>query len=143
MSWKKQSDDSSWYARLPMAEKVPRLVASVDVRKFKLDAMDGFLLTRIDGRLTKKQLAQDTGLPEFQIDKTVEKLEKLGVVEVIDPNAPASNALPPPTRERMQLPEFASIGGAPKYDPKDLEEDVALTADQKKRSGCMSDASSK
>ena len=117
-----------------MAEKVPRLVATVDVHKFKLDAMDGFLLTRIDGRLTKKQLAQDTGLPEFQIDKTVEKLEKLGVVEFIDPSAPAVNALPAPTRGRMQLPEFTSIeGSAPKYDPKELDEEIDLSADQKKR----------
>jgi len=118
-----------------MAEKVPRLVANIDVRKFRLDAMDGFLLTRIDGRLGKKQLAQDTGLPEFQIDKTIEKLEKLGVVELIDPTAAATNALPPPpARDRMQLPEFTSIGGsAPKYDPKELEEEVDLSADQKKR----------
>lgn len=117
-----------------MAEKVPRLVASIDIRKFRLDAMDGFLLTRIDGRLGKKQLAQDTGLPEFQIEKTLEKLEKLGVVELIDPNAPAANALPAPTRDRMQLPEFTSIeGSAPKYDPKELDEEVDLSADQKKR----------
>jgi curved DNA-binding protein CbpA len=118
-----------------MAEKVPRLVASVDVRKFKLDAMDGFLLTRIDGRLGKKALAQDTGLPEFQVDKTIDKLEKLGVVELIDPSAPAANALPPPpARDRMQLPEFASMGGsAPKYDPKELEEQNDLGADQKRR----------
>jgi curved DNA-binding protein CbpA len=118
-----------------MAEKVARLVASIDIRKFKLDAMDGFLLTRIDGRQGKKQLAQDTGLPEFQVEKTLEKLEKLGVVELVDPNAPAANALPPPpARDRMQLPEFASMeGSAPKYDPKELEEEVDLSADQKKR----------
>jgi len=117
-----------------MAEKVPRLVASIDIRKFRLDAMDGFLLTRIDGRLGKKQLAQDTGLPEFQVEKTLEKLEKLGVVELIDPNAPATNALPAPTRDRMQLPEFTSIeGSAPKYDPKELDEEIDLSADQKKR----------
>lgn len=118
-----------------MAEKVPRLVAHVDVRQFKLDAMDGFLLTRIDGRLGKKQLAQDTGLPEFQVEKTLEKLEKLGVVEIVDPSAPAA-APPPPAavpRDRTQLPQFASIGFDPKYDPKELEEDVELSADQKKR----------
>jgi tetratricopeptide (TPR) repeat protein len=118
-----------------MAEKVPRLVAHVDVRQFKLDAMDGFLLTRIDGRLGKKQLAQDTGLPEFQVEKTLEKLQKLGVVEIVDPSAPAA-ALPPPAapvRDRTQLPQFASIGLDPKYDPKELEENVELSADQKKR----------
>ena len=118
-----------------MAEKVPRLVAHVDVRQFKLDAMDGFLLTRIDGRLGKKQLAQDTGLPEFQVEKTLEKLEKLGVVEIVDPSAPVAPPPPPPNapRDRTQLPQFASIGLDPKYDPKELEEDVELTADQKKR----------
>ncbi|MDB4939382.1 MAG: Tetratricopeptide repeat protein [Labilithrix sp.] len=117
-----------------MAEKVPRLVANIDVRQFKLDAMDGFLLTRIDGRLHKKQLAQDTGLPEFQIEKTLEKLEKLGVIQMFDPNAPVTHALPPPAaRDRTQLPQFASIGLEPKYDPKELDEEVELSADQKKR----------
>lgn len=120
-----------------MAEKVPRLLAHVDVRQFKLDATDGFLLTRIDGRSGRRELARDTGLPEFQVEKTLEKLEKLGVIEVVDPNAPvapAATALPPPpARERTQLPQFASIGADPKYDPKELEEDIELSADQKKR----------
>jgi hypothetical protein len=117
-----------------MAEKVPRLVAHIDVRQFKLDAMDGFLLTRIDGRLGKKQLAEDTGLPEFQVEKTLEKLTKLGVVEIVDPNAPIAPPPPPAsTRDRTQLPQFASIGIAPKYDPKELEEDIELAPEQKKR----------
>jgi tetratricopeptide (TPR) repeat protein len=118
-----------------MAEKVPRLVAHIDVRQFKLDAVDGFLLTRIDGRLGKKQLAQDTGLPEFQVEKTLEKLQKLGVIEVIDPTAPVAPPPPPgpAPRDRTQLPQFASIGLDPKYDPKELEENVELSADQKKR----------
>src|SRR6185295_18008917 len=98
-----------------MAEKFPRLVAHVDVRQFKLDAMDGFLMTRIDGKLGKKELARDTGLPEFQVEKTLEKLEKLGVIEVIDPSAPVSAPVPPPpVRDRTKLPQFASIGADPK-----------------------------
>jgi tetratricopeptide (TPR) repeat protein len=118
-----------------MAEKVPRLVTTVDVRQFKLDAMDGFLLTRIDGRLGKKQLAQDTGLPEFQVEKTLDKLEKLGVIESVEPGAPAAAAPPPPppARDRTQLPQFASIGLDPKYDPKELDEAVDLSAEQKRR----------
>ena len=117
-----------------MAEKIARLAANVDVRQFKLDAMDGFLLTRIDGRSASKELARDTGLPEFQVEKTLEKLEKLGVIERIDPSAPPPNALPPPpARDRTKLPEFASLGGEAKYDPKELEEEVDLSADQKKR----------
>ncbi len=117
-----------------MAEKVPRLVATVDVRQFKLDPTDGFLLTRINGRLGKKELAQETGLPEFQVERTLEKLEKLGVVEIVDPNAPPPGTIPPAApRDRVKLPEFASIGLEPKYDPKELEEDVELSPEQKKR----------
>ncbi len=117
-----------------MAAKIPRLLANVDVRQLKLDSTDGYLLTRIDGRQTPKELARDTGLPEFQVDKTLEKLTKLGVVEMWDPAAPVVNALPPPAaRDRTRLPEFASIGGDLKYDPKELDEAVDLDADQKKR----------
>ena len=42
-----------------MAVKVPRLVEGVDVRKFKLDPTDGFLMTRIDGKLGPKELARE------------------------------------------------------------------------------------
>ncbi|MBX3189377.1 MAG: DnaJ domain-containing protein [Labilithrix sp.] len=117
-----------------MAEKVPRLVAHVDVRKFKLDPMDGFLLTRINGRLGLKDLARETGLPDFSVQRALEKLEKLGVVEQIDPDAPPPDAPPPPpARDRLQLPEFASIGLEPKYDPKELEEECDLAPEQRKR----------
>jgi hypothetical protein len=127
-------DRRSWYDADRMVEKVPRLLAHVDVRQFKLDATDGFLLTRIDGRSGRRELARDTGLPEFQVEKTLEKLAKLGVIEIVDPNAPITPVVaPPPVRDRTQLPQFASIGSEPKYDPKELEEDVELTEDQKKR----------
>ena len=118
-----------------MAEKLPRLLANVDVRKFKLDPMDGFLLTRIDGKLNAKELARETGLPEFQIDKTLEKLERLGVIERWDPSAPPPAQLPPAqtAREKAALPQFASLGGEAKYDPKELEEDVEIAPAQKKR----------
>jgi len=118
-----------------MAEKVPRLVAQVDVRKFKLDPTDGFLLTRIDGRLGSKQLAQDTGLPDFSVARAIEKLEKLGIIELIDPDAPPPDAPKAPaaaTAHRRDLPQFASIGEA-KYDPAELDEDVELAQEQKKR----------
>lgn len=117
-----------------MAERVPRVVANVDVRKFKLDPMDGFLLTRIDGKLGPKDLARETGLPDFSVARALEKLEKLGVVELIDPSAPPPPAAPPPPpRERGQLPEFASLGLEALYDPKELDEPADLTQDQKKR----------
>jgi curved DNA-binding protein CbpA len=113
-----------------MAALVPRLVEGVDVRKFKLDAMDGFLLSRIDAKKGPKELALDTGLPDFSVERSLQKLEKLGVIEMIDPAAP-----PPPKKAaeepRSALPQFSSLEA--KYDPKELEEVCDLTVDQKKR----------
>lgn len=115
-----------------MAEKVPRLVEGVDIRKFKLDPMDGFLMTRIDGKLGAKDLARETGLPDFSVDRALEKLEKLGIIERVEPGAP-------PTKKAEPAPEKKAIAQlgigllAPKYDAKDLEEEAELTVEQKKR----------
>src|SRR4051812_29803268 len=98
-----------------MAERVPRLLPGVDIRKFKLDPMDGFLLTRIDGKLGPKELARDTGLPDFSVIRALEKLEKLGVIEIADPNSTPPVA-PPPER-KSTIAQFKDGLLAPKYDP--------------------------
>ncbi len=116
-----------------MAERVPRLVANVDIRKFKLDPMDGFLLTRIDGRLGMKDLARETGLPEFSVERALEKLEKLGVIERIDPHAPPPAPPPPVEKPKAVMPELGGGLIAPKYDPKELESAADLTPEQKRR----------
>ena len=121
-----------------MAEKVPRLVPGVDIRKFKLDPMDGFLLTRIDGKLGPRDLARETGLPDFSVARALEKLEKLGVIEVVDPNAPPPPPPPAPQQQQQQERKSAvaqfDIGLlAPKYDPKELDEPADLPPEQKKR----------
>lgn len=119
-----------------MAEKVPRLVPGVDIHKLKLDPMDGFLMTRIDGKLGPKDLGRETGLPDFSVARALEKLEKLGVIQLVDPNAPP----PPPPQAPPAAPERKSAIAqfdagllAPKYDPKELEEPADLTPEQKKR----------
>lgn len=118
--------------RAPMAEKVPRLVANVDVRKFKLDPMDGFLLTRIDGKLGVRDLSRETGLPEFSVERALDKLEKLGIVERIDPSAPPPPAAPPPAPPRPAAPQFSSLLGA-KYDPAELEEACDVPQEHRRR----------
>lgn len=119
-----------------MADKVPRLLAGVDIRKFKLDPMDGFLLTRIDGKLGPKELARETGLPDFSVVRALEKLERLGIVAILEPGA----QLPPPPPPASAPPERKTTVGRfdggllePKYDPKELDEPADLTAEQKKR----------
>ncbi len=118
-----------------MPEKIPRLVANVDVRKFKLDPMDGFLLTRIDGKLGMKDLARETGLPEFSVERALEKLEKMGVIERYDPSAPAVTppVSPDAAPRAPQLPQFASLSDEQRYDPKELEEEVDIVPEQRKR----------
>lgn len=119
-----------------MAEKVPRLVAHVDVRKFKLDPTDGFLLTRIDGRLGARDLSRETGLPEFSVERALEKLEKLGIVERIDPDAPPPQAPPPPPSSpqvhRSAIADFSSLL-QPKYDPAELDEECDVPREHRKR----------
>ncbi len=115
-----------------MAEKVPRLVANVDIRKFRLDPTDGFLLTRIDGRLGPRDLARETGLPEFSVERALEKLESLGVIERIDPNAPPPTAPPPPPPPKPAAPQFSQLLEA-KYDPAELEEACDVPVQHRKR----------
>jgi curved DNA-binding protein CbpA len=115
-----------------MAEKVPRIAPNVDIRKFKLDPMDGFLLTRVDGKLGAKELARETGLPDFSVERALEKLEKLGVIERVDPNAPVAPPPPPPEKPRSALGDFSESLEA-KYDPKELDSPADLSPAIKKR----------
>ncbi|MBX3220065.1 MAG: DnaJ domain-containing protein [Labilithrix sp.] len=116
-----------------MAEKVPRLVPGVDIRSFKLDPMDGFLMTRIDGKLGPKELGRETGLPDFSVARALEKLEKLGIIQLIDPNAPPPPPPQAPAERKSAIAQFDAGLLAPKYDPKELEEPADLTPEQKKR----------
>ena len=108
-----------------MVDKIPRLISNVDVRTFKLDPTDGFVIARIDGRLGLKALALETGLPEFSVERSLDKLEQLGLIERVDPTAsvappPATSVAPPPATE-------------PEYDPIELEEVCDLPLEQKRR----------
>lgn len=118
----------------PMAEKVPRLLAGLDIRTFKLAPTDGFLIARIDGKRGPKELARETGLPDFSVASALEKLEKLGVIEIVDPNAPPRMAAPPPEPPRQRtVSQFEDGLLAPKYDPSELDEPADLLREQKKR----------
>lgn len=118
-----------------MSDKVPRLVPGVDVRRLRLDPTDGFVMTRIDGRLRARDLARETGLPEASVARALEKLEKLGVIESVDPNAApkAPTPLPSPPPEGRTAIAFDMALLAPKYDPQELEAPADLPLDRKKR----------
>jgi curved DNA-binding protein CbpA len=112
-----------------VAEKLPRIKAGVDIRQFKLDPMDGFLLTRIDGKLGPKELSRETGIPDFSVERALEKLIKLGVVELAELNAPATVEAPP--EEKGARVAFG-VSLEAKYDPKELEEECDLPLERRK-----------
>jgi hypothetical protein len=110
-------------------KKVPRLLPGVDIKKLKLDATDGYLLSRIDGKLAPDDLSRETGLPDFSVARALEKLEKLGVIEIVDPNAPPPKPPEPPKPAVV----FDVSALPPKYDASELEEAADLTVEQKKK----------
>lgn len=111
-------------------KKVPRLRPGVDIKKLKLDATDGFLLTRIDSKLTPEELSRETGLPDFTVARALEKLEKLGVIEIVDPNAPP----PEPPKPEAPKPAIFDVSALPpKYDASELEAESDLTPEQRKK----------
>lgn len=102
-----------------MAERVLRLVANVDVRAFKLDPTDGYLLSRIDGRLGTRGLALETGLPEDVVERSLEKLETLGIAEPVDgPPRPRANV---PAKAAPAAPAPAAPAPEPPKPPIALE----------------------
>jgi curved DNA-binding protein CbpA len=112
-----------------MAELLPRVVPGAVLQGLRLDPTDGFILSRIDGTRSRDAVASETGLSPFAVERSIEKLVKLGVVEWFDPSAPA----PPP--KRSAPPRASSAPPRPEafYDPRELDEPADLTAEQKKR----------
>jgi tetratricopeptide (TPR) repeat protein len=76
--------------------RIPRVIIDASaMRKLPLGAADGFVLSRIDGRTSEKELAGLTGLPESQIRAS---LEKLFALKAIDFNGAAAPVPPKPNR---------------------------------------------
>lgn len=60
--------------------KIPELIDGVDVRSLPLTAVDGFVLSRIDGRTSVTEIGALTGLPPDTIAGILEKLVTLGAI---------------------------------------------------------------
>jgi len=83
-------------------QRVPELVGGIDVRTLPLTAIDGFVLSRIDGRSTGSEIIAMTGLGGEQVEEILTRLVALGAVrfrgEVASqpPRDPAPRTFPPP-----------------------------------------------
>ena len=77
--------------------QIPRVIVEPSaLRALPLGAADGFVLSRIDGRSTEKDLAALTGLPPMQIRTSLDKLLALKVIAFgfVPLAAPSKPSLP-------------------------------------------------
>lgn len=86
--------------------RVPELVQGLDVRTLPLSALEGFVLSRIDGRAPVREIVAVTGLPMDQVQQILDRLCSLGAARWKGeggaapraPGAPSQGAGPTPQR---------------------------------------------
>src|SRR5262245_31670025 len=76
-------------------ERIPKLARDFDPRDIDLTPVEGFLLSRIDGRTSWKTLRQiGGGLSPDEVDRILERFESFGVLADDEPKKPAPAAKP-------------------------------------------------
>ncbi len=82
------------------AERVPRVSAGVDPTALSLTPAEGYLLSRIDGRTSWRDLREIGGVGAREVDRCLERWLADGILEVAAgkqaPRAPAPSAPPAP-----------------------------------------------
>jgi curved DNA-binding protein CbpA len=105
--------------------RVPELVGGVDIRSLPLTALDGFVLSRIDGRTRVGEIVSMTGLPPEQVLQILERLVELGAARIpggAPPARPVVPAGPVPASSsqgvvRGEAPQSAPYRAAPSSPP--------------------------
>jgi tetratricopeptide (TPR) repeat protein len=135
-------------AEHPKTPKPLSLPSGKSLQSYPLAPVDGFVLSRIDGVVSVREIVSMTGLDEAIVEASLEKLAKLGLVAYGQP-PPRPKTTPPPgdgTRSRSPsvppkpITEISEVqdDGTPKqkpalYDPAELDEDVDLERDHRQR----------
>jgi len=84
--------------------RVPRLVPGCDIKSLPLKTEDGYLLSRIDGVVSERELSLITGLSPAEVTMVLDRLFLLGAVDFGDGRAPMS-------RRSAALSAAAATGG--------------------------------
>lgn len=140
--------------------RVPRLLPlpqGKSLQSFPLAPVDGFVLSRIDGSTAETDIVSITGLDAEMVRASLEKLVGLGLVSFgntqppglgatsAPPVAPASSpkisadTIPPrpvsdtPSSMRLDLRSEAAPAPRGLYDPAELDEDVDLERDHRRK----------
>jgi curved DNA-binding protein CbpA len=95
------------------AERVPRIPAGVDPTALSLTPAEGYLLSRIDGRTSWRDLRAIGGVSAEEVDRCLERWLAAGVVEVATGAAsPRPPSPSPPARESPPSPPSTTPAGA-------------------------------
>ncbi|MFW5876824.1 MAG: DnaJ domain-containing protein [Myxococcota bacterium] len=122
------------------------MVQGTDLRGLPIGPVEGFILTRMDGALPIPVLAEMTGQSEEEVRSAVDKLVSLGAAEWVDgrPSEPSSDeaafaeadTVPPPPAEEPApgaTPPAPGQDVPPSDDPAELDEDVDLPMERRRR----------
>jgi hypothetical protein len=110
---------------LPEEPKIPRLTGTARASGLPLTAVDGFVLSRVDGKTTEPELVALTGLSAKQVRGALEKLVGLQVI-TLAPKADSKSSVrataepvagPVGTPPPPPPPAPEAEGGAPKEPP--------------------------
>ena len=118
----------------------PRLVEGVDILKLAIGPEEAFVLSRIDGQSSLRDIVYATGLAPDRVERAIARLVELGAVSFVTSVAPASTQVTRPA-PRVRETTHPSISGAQvasgvramtagaaalAYDPAELEGDFDL-----------------
>lgn len=117
----------------------PRLVEGVDILKLAIGPEEAFVLSRVDGRSSQRDIVFATGLPQERVQHALVRLEELGAI-IIGGSAGGNQSTIPhsaqPAHEHPPNTPGESLGasgvrtvaysGPPPYDDAELEGDFDL-----------------
>src|SRR5262245_11841847 len=133
--------------------RVPRPMPGCDIRALPLRPAEAFLLTRIDATSSENDLSAATGMPLSQVEEVLNRLFELGAIHFGDPDAPRTPPAKRKTPDPVSRPSSGESGGLkrpsgvplgrfavdqgslspPLYDPAELDEDVELDRERRRR----------
>ncbi len=131
-------------SKIPKPLPVPK---GKSVQSYPLAPVDGFVLSRIDGTMSVREIVTLTGLDNVAVIASIDKLVSLGLVE-LGPLPAAPRSLPPSQKEVKRSPSIPArpitevsgvlATGIPKpppalYDPAEIDEDVDLDRDHRRK----------
>lgn len=123
--------------------RIPKLAEDLELTSLEITPFEGFILSRIDGRMTLQDIADSTGATK---DDVIALLERLGsAIEWVGEKPRAAAKTPPRQSGRApKMPRATPARGLVRtkpapigvsrvlYDPAELEEDVDLDMDRRR-----------